>query len=62
MMIIVKVLSHIRAENEYCESVLSPLNKLKDEIYNEMVGYMKETDDEVGKQYFYLGVYYILSL
>ena len=42
-----KVLSLIREENEYCEQQMAPLDDLKRSIYKSMVGYMKETDEEV---------------
>lgn len=42
-----KVLSLIREENEYCEQQMAPLTGLKDSIYSSMVGYMKESDEEV---------------
>lgn len=41
------MLSHIRAENEFCERTMEPLSGMKEAIYSEMVGYLKETDDEV---------------
>ena len=42
-----KVLDLIHAENEYCEKELARLNPLKQRVYSAMVGYMKESDEEV---------------
>lgn len=39
-----KVLEHLRAENLYTEAVLAPAVKLRGQLYNEMVGRLKETD------------------
>lgn len=41
------VLSLIREENDYCEQQMEPLDSLKKSLYESMVGYMKETDEEV---------------
>ena len=43
-----QVLSLIREENSYCEQEMARLDSLKGRIYDSMVGYMKETDEEVG--------------
>ena len=46
-----EVLSHIRKENEYCEEMTSDLKPLQEELYQDMLGRLKETDDEVPYQH-----------
>ena len=46
-----EVLSHIRKENDYCEEMTSDLKILQEELYQDMLGRLKETDDEVPYQY-----------
>jgi oligopeptidase B len=52
-----KVLGLIRQENEFCEQEMSRLDPLKKNLYTSMVGYMKESDEEVpylrGDFYYY---------
>lgn len=42
-----KVLTHIEAENAYCESEMSDLAPLTETLYAEMLQYLKESDEEV---------------
>jgi protease II len=42
-------LSHIRAENMYCEERTEHLKPLQDVLYEEMLSHLKETDEEVKK-------------
>jgi len=42
-----EVLGLIKAENAYCESVMAPLKKLQDELYDQMLSRLKETDEDV---------------
>jgi protease II len=42
-----QVINHIKAENRYCEEKLAPLADLKETLYQEMISYLKENDDEV---------------
>ena len=48
VVVVAQVLSLIREENSYCEQEMARLDPLKGRIYDAMVGYMKETDEEVG--------------
>jgi oligopeptidase B len=41
------VLDYLKAENAYTESVTAPVKPLQDELYREMVGRVKETDQSV---------------
>src|SRR5579863_7742227 len=41
------VTAYLQAENEYAESVMAPLAGLRDEIYNEMLSHIKQTDVSV---------------
>ncbi|MCX6954016.1 MAG: S9 family peptidase [Verrucomicrobia bacterium] len=51
------VLAHLRAENAYTEAVTAPLQPLRETLYAEMVGRLKETDTNVpskkGEWYYY---------
>ena len=51
------VISHLEAENRYCAEGMAHLVSLQNELYSEMVGHMKETDEEVparrGKYLYY---------
>lgn len=38
------VLSHLKAENTYTESVLAPVRQLRDDLYRELLGRIKEAD------------------
>jgi oligopeptidase B len=38
------VIAHLKAENAYTEAVLAPAKELRDRLYEEMVGRMKEDD------------------
>jgi oligopeptidase B len=38
------VLAHLRAENAYTDAVTAPLQPLREQLYQEMVGRLKETD------------------
>ncbi|KAJ9082844.1 hypothetical protein DSO57_1000829 [Entomophthora muscae] len=40
-----EVLDHLKAENEYSESLLAPLKPLADQIYHEIIGRMVEDDE-----------------
>ncbi|ADQ17897.1 Oligopeptidase B [Leadbetterella byssophila DSM 17132] len=42
-----EVLSYLRAENEYLEQVMSPLKELREELFEEMKGRIKEDDESV---------------
>lgn len=52
-----EVLGHLRAENGYTEAVMRPTRSLRDTLYREMVGHLKETDLSVpeldGGYYYY---------
>lgn len=51
-----EVLNHLKAENAFAESQTSHLQGLRDNLYNEMVGHLKETDEDVPhrhNEYFY---------
>ncbi|MFZ1686059.1 MAG: S9 family peptidase [Flavobacteriales bacterium] len=39
-----KVLAHLTAENEYSEAVLAPVKQLREDLFNELKGRIKETD------------------
>lgn len=41
------VLSHIKAENDYCQQEMAPLVPLQEELYAEMLSHLKETDEDV---------------
>lgn len=41
------VLSHIHAENAYCADQMEPLQSLQNELYEEMLSHLKETDEDV---------------
>ena len=41
------VLDYLRSENEYRESVMAPLQPLQDQIYKEIIGRIKQTDQSV---------------
>ncbi|MCB0377941.1 MAG: S9 family peptidase [Bdellovibrionales bacterium] len=51
-----EVLKHLNAENEFTDAYLRSTKKLQSELYNEMIGRLKEDDSEV--PYFYKGYYY----
>ncbi|KAJ9072793.1 hypothetical protein DSO57_1023510 [Entomophthora muscae] len=40
-----EVLDHLKAENEYSESLLAPLKPLADQIYHEIIGRIVEDDE-----------------
>jgi oligopeptidase B len=42
-----EVLSHLRAENEYCAQQTQHLLPLQEQIYNKMISHLKETDEDV---------------
>ena len=42
-----EILAHLEAENAYTESVLAPVASLKDELFAEMRGRIKEDDSSV---------------
>eukprot|EP00903_Cladosiphon_okamuranus_P021564 g19826.t1 len=51
-----EVLGHIKKENDYTEEKMSHLKGLREDLYKEFLGHMKETDTEVPYQhgpYFY---------
>ncbi|MEO8067986.1 MAG: S9 family peptidase [Flavobacteriales bacterium] len=39
-----KVVAHLNAENAYTETVLAPVKQLREDLFNEMKGRIKETD------------------
>lgn len=41
------ILEHLRLENRYTERVMQPLSELRDELYKEMVGRIKQEDESV---------------
>lgn len=41
------VLSHLRAENDYCAKQTAHLEQLKSTLYDEMLSHLKETDEDV---------------
>ena len=45
-----EVLAHLRAENAYTDAVMAPALPLRDTLYQEMVGRLKETDSNVPHQ------------
>ena len=51
------VIKYIRAENRYTETMLKPVKKLENKIYNEIIGRIKQTDLSVpykdGDYYYY---------
>ncbi len=52
-----KVTDYLNAENNYTDLYLSDYNKFKDDLYQELVGRIKQTDESV--PYFDNGYYYI---
>ena len=42
-----EVTAYLEAENAYAESVMSPLNGLREDLYQEMLSHMKQTDVSV---------------
>jgi oligopeptidase B len=46
-----EVLGYIKAENQYCEAQTAHLQALRDELYAEMKGHLKETDEEAPYRY-----------
>ena len=42
-----EVIAHLESENTYCTESLSRLKNIQNELYNEMVSHMKETDEDV---------------
>jgi oligopeptidase B len=42
-----EVTAYLEAENAYAEAVMAPLNGLRDGLYQEMLGHMKQTDVSV---------------
>lgn len=51
------VMDYLRAENSYTNAIMEPMGKLKDSLYNEMLGRINETDLSVpyrmGDYYYY---------
>jgi len=41
------VMAHLKAEDEYAETVMKPTKPLQEKLYNEMVSHIKETDQNV---------------
>ncbi len=41
------VMAHLKAEDDYTESVMKPTKALQEKLYNEMVSHIKETDSQV---------------
>ncbi len=41
------VMSHLKAEDDYTESIMKPTKTLQEKLYNEMVSHIKETDQQV---------------
>ena len=55
-----RVIKYLKEENEYTESVLSDIKSLRDTLFNEMKGRIKETDQSVPifeKGYYYYNRY-----
>ena len=52
-----EVLDYLTAENDYASRVLSPTQKLQDELYHEFLGRIKQTDESV--PYFKNGYWYV---
>ena len=52
-----EVINHLKAENSYAESQTEHLQGLRDDLYNEMLAHLKETDEDVphrdGEFYYY---------
>ncbi len=52
-----EVIEHLKAENSYAESQTEHLQGLRDDLYNEMLAHLKETDEDVphrdGEFYYY---------
>ena len=42
-----EVTAYLEAENAYAESVMSPLNDLREDLYQEMLSHVKQTDVSV---------------
>lgn len=42
-----RVIGHLQKENEYCEAVLAPLAQLRQDLFDEMKGRVKEDDESV---------------
>lgn len=51
------VINYLQAENEYLEAVMKPVAALREKLYEEMKGRIKEQDESV--PYFLRGYYYI---
>jgi oligopeptidase B len=45
-----ELMAHLKSENAYADAVLKPLTAVKDKLYQEMVGRIKETDESVPYQ------------
>jgi len=41
------VMAHLQAEDKYAEDMMKPTRPLQEKLYNEMVGHIKETDQQV---------------
>jgi oligopeptidase B len=45
-----ELMAHLKAENAYADAVLKPLEAIKDKLYKEIIGRVKETDESVPYQ------------
>ena len=55
-----EVTAYLEAENTYAEAVMAPLADLRDQLYNEMLSHIKQTDVSVpfrAVSYTHLDVY-----
>jgi oligopeptidase B len=46
-----EVLNHLKAENNYCAQQTKHLESLKNELYNDILSHLKETDDDLPYPY-----------
>lgn len=50
-----EVLAYLKAETDYADAIMKPLEGFRDKLYNEMLARIKETDEDVPYKY---GAYY----
>lgn len=55
-----KVIAYLNAENSYAEKILAPTKDLQEELYQEILGRIKQTDESV--PYFENGYWYITKV
>src|SRR5215472_8482986 len=46
-----EVAAYLNAENAYTDAVMKPTDELQKKLFDEMVGHIKETDEEVPHRY-----------